>query len=312
LRWFVTDAEGEDVEVDGKGPHVVRGFAMPVMARSRTFIPAKLEYNPDLARTNYHAVLAGLPPELRAAYLEGRFDAVQKDQQFQVIPTQWIVEAQKRWIATGWKEYAMTAMAIDPAGGGGDAQVIAVRHGTWFGPLITETGADTADGAKTLGTIIKHRRDNAPLVIDVGGGYGGATLLRMRENGLPYLTFNGSSTSTARSRDGQLRMINARAQAWWQLREELDPEQMGGSSLALPPDAELKSDLAAPTYEVTARGIKIEAKDELRVRLGRSPGKGAAVAMCLSFGNAARRSMLMSTGPMPKVIMGHEAVRRRR
>ena len=33
-------------------------------------------------------------------------------------------------------------------------------------------------------------------------------------------------------------------------------------------------------------------KDELRKRLGRSPGKGDAVVMCLSEGNAAQRKLL--------------------
>ena len=46
-----------------------------------------------MARTDYDAQLAQLPPELRAAYRDGRFDASLKDQPFQVIPTQWVIEA---------------------------------------------------------------------------------------------------------------------------------------------------------------------------------------------------------------------------
>jgi hypothetical protein len=38
---------------------------------------------------------------------------------------------------------------------------------------------------------------------------------------------------------------------------------------------------------VTERGIRIEGKDDIRARLGRSPGKGDAVVMCLSEGTAA-------------------------
>jgi hypothetical protein len=47
------------------------------------------------------------------------------------------------------------------------------------------------------------------------------------------------------------------------------------------------ADLTAPTYDVTDRGIRIEGKDDIRARLGRSPGKGDAVVMCLSEGTAA-------------------------
>ena len=68
------------------------------------------------------------------------------------------------------------------------------------------------------------------------------------------------------------------------MREELDPGQDGGSVLALPPDASVKADLAAPRWELTARGIKIEDKDEIRKRLGRSPDEGDAIVMCLSEG----------------------------
>ena len=58
-------------------------------------------------------------------------------------------------------------------------------------------------------------------------------------------------------------------------------------SYGLPDDPELRADLTAPTYDVTDRGIRIESKDDIRARLGRLPGKGDAVVMCLSEGHAA-------------------------
>src|SRR5206468_2073277 len=60
-------------------------------------------------------------------------------------------------------------------------------------------------------------------------------------------------------RSGKLCFHNLRAYAYWCLREALDPER--GDELALPPDAELLADLAAPRWQLTARGIKLEAKD---------------------------------------------------
>jgi len=61
----------------------------------------------------------------------------------------------------------------------------------------------------------------------------------------------------------------------------------------LPADPELRADLCAPTWKLGARGILLESKDgssgfgNLRQRLGRSPGKGDAVVMAWSEGNAA-------------------------
>jgi hypothetical protein len=45
----------------------------------------------------------------------------EEDADFQVIPTQWLIEAQGRWKPDGFKAFNMTAMAFDPAGGGADA-----------------------------------------------------------------------------------------------------------------------------------------------------------------------------------------------
>jgi hypothetical protein len=62
LRWFTAGEDGADVEVEGRGPHIINGEK--VWARSRTFIPGKLCDNPDLSGTGYASVLAGQPPEL--------------------------------------------------------------------------------------------------------------------------------------------------------------------------------------------------------------------------------------------------------
>jgi len=72
-----------------------------------------------------------------------------------------------------------------------------------------------------------------------------------------------------------------------EIREALDPDQPDGSAIALPPDPELRADLCTPTWKLTARGILLESRDDIRKRLGRSPGTGDAVVMCWSEGNAA-------------------------
>jgi hypothetical protein len=282
LRWFTTGADGEDVEVDGRGPHLVGGEA--VVARSRSYIPARLGDNPDLRRTGYAAVLAGLPEELRRAYRDGNFSAALKDDDFQVIPTAWIEAAQARWRADAGRGIAMTAIGLDVAQGGTDKTVLAGRHGGWYAPLVRKHGHETRDGSAVAAAVVVFRRGRCPVVVDVGGGWGGDTVARLRDNGIPVVGFNGANASPGKTRDRQLAFINRRAEAWWRMREELDPGQDGGSAIALPPDASIKADLAAPRWQLTARGIKIEDKDEIRKRLGRSPDEGDAIVMCLSEG----------------------------
>lgn len=309
LRWFTT-IDGEDTEVDGPGPHDVDGEM--IIARSRTFIPAELEDNPDLSETNYNSVLAALPPELRDAYKEGRFDTAMRDDAFQVIPSAWIMAAQARWKADGFIASNMTAIALDPAGGGNDAEELIWRHGGWFSEPLTTTGAQTADGSRSAGLIVQYRRHDCPVIVDIGGGYGGAVVQRLGDNNIKHHAFNGAEASIAKTRDGKLGFFNKRAEAWWRLREELDPDQEGGSVIALPPGAEIRADLATPRWQLTTRGIKVEAKEDIRKRLGRSPGKGDVIMMCLSEGQAVITRQLQLTRRTPKVVLGYQHAKGRR
>jgi hypothetical protein len=194
LRWYTTDDNGKEVEVDGRGPHLING--KPVYARSRTFIPAKVTDNPDLVASGYQAMLDALPAELRAAYRDGNFQAELCDDEFQLIPTAWIRAAMDRWQHDGWQKCAMTAMAVDPAGGGRDAAEIAWRHGGWYAPLVSVRGPETADGSAMAARVIRHRHERCPVIIDAGGGYGGTTTQRLQDNGVPATAFNGASEST--------------------------------------------------------------------------------------------------------------------
>lgn len=285
LRWFVTDENGKDEEVSGPQP-IERGGKVYIPT-SRTFIPAALQDNPFLVNTGYQAQLDALPEPIRSAVRDGNFMAARADAEFQVIPTQWVLEAQARWSPDGWKQAPMSAMALDPAGGGRDSAEIARRHGNWFAEMISAQGPETADGTNTVATITKYRRNGAPVVVDVGGGYAGSVITRMEDNAIEYEKFDGNAATVETTLDGTLQFANARAWALWRVREELDPDQDGGSLLALPPDQELLADLTAPQFTVKTRGILIESKDDLRKRLGRSPGKADAVMMALAPGHKA-------------------------
>ena len=297
-----------------------------VRAISRTFVRSELEDNPDLARTGYGERLGNMPEHLRRRYLAGDFTAGMVDRPNQVIPTAWVTAAQSRWREDGGKDEPMSAIAVDPSDGGPDPAAKAVRRGGWFGRIETLSGEAAADGASMAAWVLASRRNSCPVVVDVGGGYAGKLLERLKDNGVPHVAFNGANTSNERTREKALRFRNRRAAALWKLREELDPDQEGGSVVALPPDPELLGDLTAPTYKVSLHGIQIEAKEELRKRLGRSTNKGDAVAMALAEGNRAvqRIGRVMSfsaaeqgrdmdmgrTVARPQVVMGHQSARR--
>lgn len=308
LRWFITDEAGKDEEVDGPIP-IERG-GRTYIPTSRTFIPAALADNPFLVSTGYQAQLDALPEPVRSAVRDGNFMAARADAECQVIPTQWVIEAQARWKPDGWRDAPMTCMAIDPAGGGEDAEELVARHGVWFSELTSTQGKETADGSRAVGKIVEVRRNGCVVVIDVGGGYAGSAITRMEDNSIPYQRFDGRAASNGRTRDGSLKFANKRAEAWWGMREELDPTQDGGSQIALPPDPELLADLTAPTFEVKATGLIIEAKEKVRERIGRSPGKGDAVVMACVPGNFAAARFVNSRS-QPAVIQSRPNARRR-
>lgn len=265
-------------------PRDHKGSIIP--PRSRTFIPARLEDNPDLMRTGYAAVLDAMPKELREAMRDGKFKSTFRDDDFQVIPTAWIDAAMRRW--TPEVPSLMTHMGVDVAQGGNDKTVLAPRHDNWCAELVVRKGIDTKDGPAVAGLVIASLKDRASVNIDLGGGWGGSAYDHLSAaSGLDVVGIVPSAGSTARTKDGRLSFLNMRAETWWNMRELLDPSQE--IQIALPMDNELRADLAAPRWELKPGGrIKIEMKEEIRARLGRSPDKGDAVVLAFATGRKAR------------------------
>lgn len=293
LLWY-TNIGGKDVEMDGPGPHVIPGESKPVMARSRTFIRGRLSDNPDLAATNYDAVLAAMPERERLAYREGRFDASLKDKSYQIIPSAWVRAAQDRWTERPPDSVPMCAMGIDCTGGGVDPMVIAMRYDGWYDKLQSTPGDQipaAMAGRAAAGIVVAHRRDNALMIVDMGGGYGGPIYEHLHANfdadtGREPIVkgFKGSEAATRRTSDGSVGFNNRRTEALWKMREALDPGQVGGSTIMLPDDDELFGDLTAPGYKLERGVYHAEAKIDVCKRIGRSTNKGDAVCMAWTQG----------------------------
>jgi hypothetical protein len=310
-EWYTPAEYLERAEVDGPGPHLIGGEK--VMARSRTFIPGRLADNPDLADGQYAAVLAGLPETLRKAYRDGDFSAGIKDDAYQVIPTAWIEEAQKRWKPKPPREQ-MTALGVDVAQGGEDWTVVAPRYGGWYDRLTRKPGRECRDGTAVAAMIITVRRNACPVVVDCGGGWGTEAYGALKEQGIPAEAYKGIAPSNATTREGNLRFANKRAEDRWRFREELNPDQEFGSAIALPPGAQIKADLAAPRWELTSRGIKVEDKAEIRKRLGRSPDDGDAIVLALNEGGKAAAKQVRDRrrgDRSDRANVGHSEIKRR-
>jgi hypothetical protein len=275
LRWATTDPEsGETLWVDKDWSRVDPVTGETIRPRSRTFIPALLKDNP-FQGPDYLATLANLPEPLRTQLLTGDFHIAERDQVNQVIPTAWIRAAIARWTPEGMTK-PMISMGVDVANSV-DQTVLAPRHlGDYMGKLIAVPGSQTPDGPTAAAFITTHVRHNASINIDMGGGYGQSAHDHLKENSANVWKFIPAGAATKASKNG-LKYYNLRAQGYWELRLLLDPASE--RKIALPPDEEMVADLCAPTWALTPRGIKIEDKEAIRDRLGRSPDKGDAVVM---------------------------------
>jgi hypothetical protein len=288
LRYVVSDDDGNDKWVPGPGEYEVMVAGKPKMVRatSRTYIPASVKDNPYYVASGYEQQLDAMPEPYRSL-LMGGFRTAFKDQPNQIIPTKWVELAQQRWKPQPPSGVPMCSIGVDASGGGEDPMVLAPRYDGWFAELIEVPGKDIPmdrAGAHCAGIVISHRRDQALVVLDMGGGYGGPMYEHLRGNEVEVKAYKGAETSTRRTNDGKLKFTNKRTAALWLFREALDPGQPGGSPIALPPRPRLMSDLTAPTFEVTPNGIKAEPKDRVMERLGRSTNEGDAVVMSWHYG----------------------------
>lgn len=282
IRWAVHISRNDEIVVhwvDGPGEYELDGERYT--AKSYTFIPASLVDNPQRNTPEYRAQLQSLPEPLRSQLLYGKFSASLKDLQNQVIPTSWVQRSNQRWTPTP-PRVPMCAIGVDASGGGEDPMIVSQRYDGWFAPLVEVQGKEIPEdraGAYCAGVVVSYRRDGALVVLDMGGGYGGPMYEHLVKVPCEVYKYKGAEATTKRSRDGGLKFVNKRSAAYWLFREALDPGQPGGSNIMLPEDQRLMADLTAPTFEITAQGIKVEPKEKVTERLGRSTDRGDAVVM---------------------------------
>ena len=109
-------------------------------------------------------------------------------------------------------------------------------------------------------------------------GCGSGLVSKAMEDKIDIVPFNAASKTERTDATGLQKYLNCRAAAWMGFAELLNPES--GHDICLPPDDDLIAELTEPKWQSTSGGqIKIEDKEEIRKRLGRSPDKADALIM---------------------------------
>jgi hypothetical protein len=306
IRWFTTIGDNPDVEVPDGRPFVIAdgervydfdpAVHNPVdvfRPKSRTFITARVTDNPYYMATGYIAQLQNLPEPLRSQMLRGDFMAGVEDDERQVIPTLWVEMAFERYRQARAKaDFVLgpqESLGVDAARGGNmggttgstgrDKMTICPRHLApgnlrWFEPVTAIPGLDVNTGHLAAAQILALRRDSAPVHLDVAS-IGTSVYDALMGNKIHTVPINNAAASRGVDKSQLLSFVNKRAELHWRLREALDPASE--EPVAIAPDPEVLADLTAPRWKLTPGGIQIEAKAEIKKRIGRSPDKGEAV-----------------------------------
>lgn len=275
IRWFAM-IDGKEVEVES-GDRFMHGDE-EIKPASRTFIFSGLENNPYLKETNYKSVLQALPEPLRSIMLLGDFDASIQDDQWQIIPTQWIYDAIERGKKQGVPVVPLSAIGCDPARGGRDTTVLCKRYGDWIAPLIISPGKGTPDGSSVAAIAVSHLEGNAYINVDVIG-IGSSPYDCLIQMDVEAYAINGAIASKKTDRTGKLGISNLRSEMYWMLREMLDPAY--NPTLCLPDDPQLVEELAAHRWGLRGYKIAVADKDKVKELIGRSPDRSDALCYAL-------------------------------
>lgn len=182
-------------------------------------------------------------------------------------------------------------LAVDPARYGPDSTAVAVGTETECRRLVVWKGADTMGtvervvGLAAETGIRPSPRPHVPgwgriIVDEIGLGAGVGD--RLRQLGYRVVGFNGGHKVANVA--GEPEFLNLRAASYWRVRKLLEE-----GVAVLPKDDVLVDELCAVRWTTTPSGeIRVEPKDDLKDRIGRSPDRMDAVTMLL--GSAAARS----------------------
>lgn len=207
----------------------------------------------------------------------------------------WLERAAQTWEAEKRtpdpdREEVEPVVAVDPARYGTDATAVAVRRGMVLEEIRTWSRVDLMETVGRVQEVLHEagveRFIDAPGVEQGRGevivdsvGVGSGVVDRLDEEQYAASGFKASR----KARDAE-RFMNARAEAYWELRERLEDGR-----IALPRDEELFDELLAIRWRASSGGkVRLESKADLRDRIGRSPDRADAVVMAF-YSNSRRR-----------------------
>jgi hypothetical protein len=218
-----------------------------------------------------------LPEALRQKLLDGKFNVKSVDDPWQVIPTEAVKAAQRRYREGQRPDLVLRAVGNDPARGGSDEMATARLYHEWF-EVETVAGSKVPDGPEAAKIIVQSLLNDAPAPIFVDViGVGSSVYDSLKQiEGVEAYPINVAEGTKARDKTGRFGFANVRAEMYWKFREALEDKD---HAIAIPDDPQILRDLCIAKFSITKNGIQVEPKESIKLRLGRSPDKGESILL---------------------------------
>lgn len=229
---------------------------------------------------NEQLTLEGVGSYFDAVRIEGDFPLVSDSV---VIASGLVDAACARWTEGGFgSETGPVYIGVDPARFGADSTCIVWRRGQWVSEVSQFRGLRGDQIADKIREIARYARERTGydgkiiVNIDASNANGVSDWLTGRTNPADkdHFTVNDICSSASSTNE---KFLQKRCELWFDMRSYL---YNGGK---LPDDSALKSDLKAPKYSYSMNGrTRVESKDQIKSRIGRSTDRADAVSLSIS------------------------------
>jgi hypothetical protein len=209
---------------------------------------------------------------LYIAKVKGEFPPYASDT---TIPWHWLAKCRTEEVAYSPTPTDEVHLGID-VGAGGDETVMWVRTGLRADAYYTDHSADPENVVNLAMRVIKDHKVNVVKIDTIGIGWGVAGWLEKDVKELDWAV-DVLKVNVAEVPSDREHFVNLRDEVWWMGRELSRTQDW---DLRAVPDDTI-AQLIAPKYGLQKGGrVKVEPKDEVKKRLGRSPDEADALLLC--------------------------------
>ncbi len=234
----------------------------------KVYIPALPRENPNLPETYIASLQEAFKhrPELLLANLEGSWDSLEGANI--VIKDIWLRQA--REVHLNYIGRPKQVFGVDVARFGDDRTVVYYLEGT---DIKDEMIFGQVDTMYTAGKIHIWAQEKNPdlIAVDVVG-LGAGVADRLREMGNKVLEVN-----SAEKAENSEKYYNQRAEMWWETGRKFAEKEIQLTWQ----DPELMRELGSVSYLIRSGKFLMEAKEDVKKRLGKSPDKADAYLLGL-------------------------------